>query len=122
MNLYFVMDDDSIVTPELGTILEGITRESILALAGEICCKVEERRISLDVWREGVACGGVRDVLASGCAAVVTPVGRLVWGDGELVMTEDDQVGPVTSRLRQELLDVQHGRREDAHGWLHRVV
>jgi branched-chain amino acid aminotransferase len=124
MNLYFVLDDDSIVTPELtGTILEGITRSSILTLAGELGSKVEERRVSIDEWREGVASGRIREVFACGTAAVVTPVGRLAWRGGELGMAGDaEAVGPVTTRIRQALLDVQHGRREDVHGWLHRVV
>ena len=123
MNLYFVMDDDSIVTPELtGTILEGITRESILTLAAELGHKVEERKIAIEEWREGVTSGRIREVFACGTAAVVTPLGRLAWEGGEVVMSEDDEVGPVTQRIRRALLDLQHGRAEDTHGWLHRVV
>ena len=123
MNLYFVLDDDSIVTPELtGTILEGITRESILTLADELGHKVEERRISIDEWRDGVSSGRVREVFACGTAAVVTPVGRLRWRGGELLMGDGQTPGPVTSGIRQLLLDVQHGRCEDVHGWLHRVA
>ncbi len=123
MNLYFVLDDDSIVTPELtGTILEGITRASIVQLAGELGHKVEERRVSIDEWREGAASGRVREVFACGTAAVVTPVGRLAWRGGEVTTGDGETVGPVTTAVRQALLDVQHGRRPDEHGWLHRVL
>lgn len=86
MNLYFVHDDGSIVTPELtGTILEGITRDSIVQLAKDLGHEVSERRVSIDEWREGVASGRITEVFACGTAAAVTPVGRLVSADGELV-------------------------------------
>jgi branched-chain amino acid aminotransferase len=121
MNLFFVLDDESIVTPELtGTILEGITRDAVLAMAGELGHKVEERRIDVDEWREGVTSGRVAEVFACGTAAVVTPVGLLRWRGGE-VATGHEGTGPVTQRLRDALLDVQRGRTEDTHGWLHKV-
>ncbi len=122
MNLYFVHADGSIVTPELtGTILEGITRESIMSIAADHGHKVEERRVSVDEWRDGVATGEITEVFACGTAAVITSLGRLVWDGGELSMGEED-AGPVTTRIRQALLDVQYGRAEDRHGWMHRVV
>jgi len=122
MNLFFVLDDDSIVTPEItGTILEGITRESILTLAMERGHKVEERRISVEEWREGTESGRIREVFACGTAAVVTPIGRLLWEGGELVIGDGTTTGPVTGAIRSDLLDIQHGRVPDVHGWLHRV-
>ena len=121
MNLYFVRPDGSITTPELtGTILEGITRESIITLAGDLGYKVEERPVSIDEWREGVASGEITEVFACGTAAVITPLGRLVWDGGELSMGTEP--GPVTQEIRQVLLDVQYGRADDAHGWMHRIV
>ena len=77
MNLYFVHDDGHIVTPETGTILEGITRASIIELAGKLGHQVEERRFSIDEWREGVTSGRITEIFACGTAAVVTPVGAL---------------------------------------------
>lgn len=120
MNLYFVRSDGSITTPELtGTILEGITRESVLTLAGDLGYKVEERPVSIDEWRDGVTSGEITEVFACGTAAVVTPLGRLAWDGGELSM--GTETGPVTSEIRAALLDIQYGRTEDAHGWLHRI-
>jgi branched-chain amino acid aminotransferase len=120
MNLYFVHDDGSIVTPSLsGTILEGITRDSIITLGGDLGHKVEERRISIDEWRDGVSSGRITEVFACGTAAVVTPVGTLKWDGGEVGTGED--VGEVTASIRSRLLDVQYGRAEDEHGWLHPV-
>jgi branched-chain amino acid aminotransferase len=121
MNLYFVHDDGSVVTPELtGTILEGVTRSSILALFNQLGHKTEERRISVDEWREGVGSGRITEVFACGTAAVVTPVGKLVWHDGEV--GTGDEVGPVTQEIRKSLVDIQYGRAEDTFGWMHRVL
>ena len=122
MNLFFVLRDGSIVTPELtGTILEGITRDSIVDLAKELGHDVTERRISIDEWREGAASGEIAEVFACGTAAVVTPVGRLAWDGGEVVI-HDNEVGAVTARIRSALLDIQYGRTEDTHGWMVRLV
>ncbi len=120
MNLYFVHDDGTIVTPELsGTILEGITRDSIIELCGKLGHPVQERRFSIDEWRDGVASGRITEVFACGTAAVVTPVGVLKWDGGEV--GDPDVTGPVTARVRQNLVDVQYGRAEDTFGWMHRV-
>ncbi|WP_432519720.1 branched-chain amino acid aminotransferase [Kineococcus sp. SYSU DK006] len=122
MNLFFVHDDGSIVTPELtGTILEGITRSSILQLAQDLGHEVGERRVSIDEWRQGVASGRITEVFACGTAAAVTPVGRLLSADGELVHGTGE-AGEVTSAIRARLTDLQYGRAEDTHGWLHRLV
>ncbi len=123
MNLYFVHDDGTIVTPELtGTILEGVTRSSIMELAGTLGHKVEERRFSIDEWRDGVRSGRITEVFACGTAAVVTPVGRLTWSEGEVDSSVDGEAGPVTQEIRQALVDIQYGRAEDTFGWLHRVL
>ena len=84
MNMYFVYADGHIVTPEAGTILEGITRSSIIELAGKLGHQVEERRFSVDEWRDGVASGDIVEVFACGTAAVVTPVGQLRWDGGQV--------------------------------------
>jgi branched-chain amino acid aminotransferase len=125
MNLYFVHSDGRLVTPELtGTILEGVTRSSILTLAKELDLDVEERRVDIDEWRRGVEDGRITEVFACGTAAVITPVGRLVWDGGEVASPVEtaDGVGEVTGRLRQALVDIQYGRRADTHGWLRRLA
>jgi branched-chain amino acid aminotransferase len=122
MNLFFVYDDGSLATPELtGSILEGVTRESLLTLAADRGHKVDERRISIDEWRDGVASGRITEVFACGTAAVITPVGLLKWRDGELPMGNGG-IGPVTTSLRKALLDIQHGLADDPYGWMHGVA
>jgi branched-chain amino acid aminotransferase len=118
MNIFFVYADGRLVTPETGTILEGITRASILELATQQGLKIEERRVAIDEWRSGAESGEISEVFACGTAAVVTPVGELVW-DGGSVKTE---AGPITTGLRKTLVDIQFGRAEDPFGWMHRIV
>ena len=120
MNLYFVFKDGRLVTPELGTILEGVTRSSLLILAKEHGLDVEERRISIDEWRGGVESGDITEVFACGTAAVVTPVGALKWDGG--ATPDVTGAGPVTQQVRQALVDIQYGRAEDAHGWMRRLA
>ncbi|MFT4188427.1 MAG: branched-chain amino acid aminotransferase [Aeromicrobium sp.] len=122
MNLYFVRSDGSVVTPELsGSILEGITRDSILTLAADLGHGVTERKVSIDEWQGGVASGEITEVFACGTAAVVTPVGRLAWNGGE-VDASNGEMGPVTAAIRSALVDIQYGRAEDRHGWMTRMV
>ena len=121
MNIFFVHGDGTIVTPRLnGSILEGVTRASVLALAEELGYRAEERSVSIEQWREGVVSGDIEEVFACGTAAVVTPVGLLKWRGGQLSC--GDESGKVTTTIRERLLDVQYGRIDDAHGWLHRLV
>jgi branched-chain amino acid aminotransferase len=121
MNLFLVYEDGTLVTPELnGSILEGVTRSSILALASELGLKVDERRVTIEEWREGVASKEISEVFACGTAAVVTPVGRLKWRGGEVSSGPD--AGSVTLQIRDRLLDIQYGRTPDDHGWLHKLA
>src|SRR3954469_15838286 len=124
MNLCFVLgsgDDVEIVTPELtGTLLPGITRDSLLTLAGDLGYRVTERKFSVEEWRHGAADGTVTETFACGTAAVITPVGEVKARTGDFVVG-DGGPGPLSMQLREHLLDVQHGRVADTHGWLHRV-
>src|SRR5665213_94314 len=122
MNIFFVKRDGTLITPELtGTILDGVTRDSILTLAHERGHQVEERRTSIDEWRQEAVRGEITEVFACGTAAVVTPIGRLKWSTGELVMGDGEQCGPVTAEMRQALVEVQRGIVQDEHGWIHHV-
>ena len=120
MNLYFVQDDGTIVTPTTsGTILEGITRSSIIELSGKLGHRVLERPVTIDEWRDGVASGRITEVFACGTAAVVTPVGILKFRGGQV--GDGESTGPVTQQVRSALVDIQYGRAEDTFGWMHRV-
>lgn len=120
MNVVLVYKDGRLVTPESDSILEGITRDSVLRLAEDRGHAVERRRVTIDEWREGVASGDIAEVFACGTAAVITPIGELK-GEGFSVGSADAAPGPVTMSLRHELTDIQYGRRADPHGWLTRL-
>jgi branched-chain amino acid aminotransferase len=120
MNLFFVYDDGTIATPELnGSILEGVTRSSIIELADAIGHKTDERTVTVDEWRNGVADGSITEVFACGTAAVITPVGTLKWRGGSVSATSEPRVA---LEIRDLLLDIQYGRAEDKYGWMHRLV
>lgn len=122
MNVFFVTNDNKLVTPALtGTILEGVTRSSVIQLAKDRGMVVEERKITLDEWREGIASGEIAEVFACGTAAVITPIGLLKNGE-ELIGDENAAAGEVTMSIREELLGIQLGTVEDRHGWLERLA
>jgi branched-chain amino acid aminotransferase len=121
-NIVFVLDDGTLVTPELsGAILPGITRDSVLTLARDAGRRVEERPVSVDEWRDGVASGRIAEVFACGTAAVITPIGTLKWPGGSAT-AGDGTPGKVTTELREQLIDLQYGRADDPHGWRRRVI
>ncbi len=120
MNVVLVLRDGTLVTPHSDSILEGITRDSILQLAEDRGHAVERRRVSLDEWREGVESGEIVEAFACGTAAVVTPIG-LLKGDGFEIGSADAAPGELTMSLRAELTDIQYGRRPDPHGWMLRL-
>ncbi|HVX70488.1 MAG TPA: branched-chain amino acid aminotransferase [Mycobacteriales bacterium] len=119
MNLWFVQDDGTLITPELtGTILEGGTRDALRTIAGELGHEVEERRVDIDEWRKGVDTGRITEVFACGTAAVIAPIGTLKWHGGEVTSPAEN---PVATKLRSALIDLQYGRSPDTHGWMHKV-
>jgi len=125
MNLYFVKGkgaDASVITPKLtGTLLPGITRDSILSAAKDLGYKTEEVMLSIDDWREGVASGEITEIFACGTAAVVSPVGQAKSAMGTWV-TGDGQPGKITMEIRNHLLAIQHGTTSDKHDWMKRVI
>jgi len=121
MNLYFVFDDGTLITPPLtGTILPGITRDSLLALAREEGLTVREERYSLDQWRADAASGKLVETFACGTAAVVTPVGKVCDEGGDFVIGSGGP-GQLTSRLKERLVSIQRGKAADPHGWVVRL-
>ncbi|MBB2985322.1 branched-chain amino acid aminotransferase [Terracoccus luteus] len=123
MNLFIVTADGRIITPELtGSILEGVTRSSILELAKELGLQPEERRIPIQEWKDGAESGEITEIFACGTAAVVTPVGELRWEGGRVDHRREGHVDRVAASIRDALLDIQYGRVEDTHGWMTRLV
>ena len=117
MNVVLVKKDGTLITPASPSILEGITRDSILQLAEDRGHKVERRQVSIDEWREGAASGDIVEAFACGTAAVVAPIGLLKATDFEIRHESTE----VSLSLREELTGIQYGRVEDRHGWMTRL-
>ncbi|WP_426197392.1 branched-chain amino acid aminotransferase [Massilia sp. DWR3-1-1] len=124
MNLFFVYRDGekvTLVTPALtGTLLPGITRDSLLQIARDLGYASEERRLSVSQWRADIASGALTEVFACGTAAVITPVGH-VKANGFDMTINNGENGAVTMALRDALLGIQHGTAADTHGWMHAI-
>lgn len=121
MNLFFVFADGSLVTPPLGgTILPGITRQSLIRLAQEEGLTVREERYSLAQWHADAASGKLTETFACGTAAVVTPVGKVTSSSDSFVIGSGGP-GQLTQKLRQRLVSIQRGEAADTHGWVHRI-
>lgn len=119
MNFFAVMDGE-LHTPALnGSILEGVTRESLITLARDLGYTVHERGIDIDDLLELVRSGTCEEAFACGTAAIISPIS--VLGDGDETYTLSQAPGPVAERLRAALLDIQEGRAEDKFGWMARI-
>jgi len=117
MNIFFVIDDE-IITPELnGSILPGVTRKSVIALARHWNEKVSERKISIDEVIDAHAAGRLKEVFGAGTAAVISPVGEIKYGD-QVITINDNQTGPVAQKYYTAITNIQYGRAEDPLGWV----
>jgi branched-chain amino acid aminotransferase len=121
MNIFFVFDDGSLATPALtGTILPGITRDSILTLARDMGLTVREEPYAIDQCRADAESGRLREAFACGTAAVVAPIGQMKMRGGDFTIGSGGP-GQTTLRIRNALTDIQRGNAPDPHGWLDRL-
>ena len=121
MNVFFVFADGSVQTPPLdGTILHGVTRDSLLTLARDMGLTVREERYSIEQWKADAESGHLTESFACGTAAVVTPIGSVKGADGSFSIG-GQSIGPLTMRLRSALVDIQRGLAPDPYGWTERV-
>jgi branched-chain amino acid aminotransferase len=121
MNIFFVFEDGSLLTPPLGTILPGITRDSIIALAKDKGTQVREEPYTLDQWRADAASGKLKEAFACGTAAVISPIGQVRSASGDFTIN-GGAAGPVAMGLRKQLVDIQYGRAPDPHNWIRKVL
>lgn len=119
-NIFFVLDNQLVTPPLEGTILPGVTRDSVLQLARSWNLDVVERPVSIDEVLEGCRNGVVREAFASGTAAVVSPIGQIGYDDEDVTIS-DGATGPLSKRLYGEITAIQYGRKPDPFGWITRV-
>ncbi|QPF86005.1 branched-chain amino acid aminotransferase [Bradyrhizobium genosp. L] len=121
MNVFFVFDDGSLATPPLGTILPGITRDSIIALAKDAGTVVREEPYTIQQWRADAASGRLKEAFACGTAAVISPIGKVCSASGDFSIS-GGVAGPVAMGMRKKLVDIQYGRTNDPHNWIRNVA
>jgi branched-chain amino acid aminotransferase len=120
MNIFFIIDGE-IVTPELqGSILSGITRKSVLELCKSWGMKVSEKRISIEEVAAAYDAGKLNEVFGTGTAAVISPVGKLKWGD-KVMIINDNKIGEVSQKIYDTMTGMQYGKLEDKFGWIHKL-
>jgi len=119
-NIFFVVNGRLVTPPLEGTILPGITRDSVIKLARSWGIEVEERRLSMDEIIDMLSSGELTEIFASGTAAVVSPVGLFNYRGREYEIN-GGSVGPLTERLYNEILRIQYGEGEDIFGWRVRI-
>jgi branched-chain amino acid aminotransferase len=121
MNVFFVFDDGSIQTPPLSdTILHGVTRDCLIALAREEGLEVREQPYAIDQWRADAESGRLIESFACGTAAVVTPIGKVSSAEFQFTIGGGGP-GQLTQKLKSRLIDIQRGNAPDTHGWVHRI-
>jgi branched-chain amino acid aminotransferase len=120
MNIFFVYGE-TLVTPNLGgSILPGITRKSVIELARSLNMNIEERPVTIDEVIAGLDNGSLTEAFGSGTAAVISPVGSLYFKEKNYLVS-NNQVGPVTQKLYDTLVDIQYGRKPDPFGWVREI-
>ena len=120
MNIFFVIDDE-LITPMLsGSILSGITRDTVIALAKMWNFKVVERKISIAEVMDAHASGKLKEIFGSGTAAVISPVGELNYNE-QVITVGDGKVGPMANKFYKSISDIQYGKAEDPAGWIETI-
>ncbi|MBW1979771.1 MAG: branched-chain amino acid aminotransferase [Deltaproteobacteria bacterium] len=120
-NIFFVINDELVTPPLSGTILPGVTRDSVLQLARRWGIQVAERPISIQEVVEGCKSGSLREMFATGTAAVISPVGLICY-QREDFQVADGQTGELSKKLYNEITGIQYGRRQDLFGWRLRLA
>ena len=115
-NAFFVIGEELITPPLSGSILPGVTRESVIQIARSLGINVSERQLSMDEITAASADGSLKEVFASGTAAIVSPVGQIYYKGKEYAIN-DGGTGPLTERLYNEILQIQYGEKDDPFGW-----
>jgi branched-chain amino acid aminotransferase len=117
MNIMFRIADEVITPPLAGTILAGVTRDSVLALGREWGLRVSERPISIDEVVAAAGKGSLQEVWGTGTAAVISPVGELSF-KGQRIVVNGGRIGELTQKLYDTIVSIQYGESKDTRGWM----
>lgn len=121
MNVFFRIGDQVITPPLEGTILPGITRDSVIRLLRSWNINVEERKVSIEEIFESSIKGILKEAFGTGTAAVISPIGELCWNDRKMTINNGN-TGDLSKKIYQTLTGIQYGKLPDTFGWIQEVV
>jgi len=119
-NIFFLIGDELITPPLSGSILPGVTRNSVIQIAKNWGIHVSERPLSMDEILAASSAGTLKEVFASGTAAIVSPVGQIYYRE-KLHVINEGKIGEITEKLYNEILQIRYGEKEDPFGWRVRI-
>ncbi|MBI5576551.1 MAG: branched-chain amino acid aminotransferase [Deltaproteobacteria bacterium] len=120
MNIFFVFGDEIATPPLSGSILPGVTRDSVLRIASDWGFEVSERPVSIEEVRRGAGNGSLREAFGTGTAAVISPVGALSYKEEE-ISVNGGRIGELSQKLQNEIMGIQYGEIPDRYGWINKV-
>jgi branched-chain amino acid aminotransferase len=120
MNMFFVIDDEVITAPLTGSILAGITRDSVIRIVKDWGLKVKERLISIDEVVATATSGRLKEAFGTGTAAVISPVGQITYEDRDYVIA-GGRMGALSQRLYDEIVAIQYAEKSDPYGWVEKI-
>lgn len=120
MNMFFLIEDELITAPLTGSVLPGITRDSVMQIATSWGIKLTERFLSIDEVTEGAKSGKLKEAFGTGTAAVISPVGQITFKDEDFVIA-GGEMGELSLRLYNEIVGIQYGEKTDTRGWVERI-
>ncbi len=120
MNMFFVIDDEAITAPLTGSILPGITRDSVIRILKDWDVKVSERNLTIDEVIDAAKSGRLKEAFGTGTAAVISPVGQITY-KGEDHIVAGGKMGELSQKLYDEIVGIQYGAKPDTHGWVERI-
>jgi branched-chain amino acid aminotransferase len=120
MNMFFVIDDEIITAPLNGSILPGITRDSVLRIVKDWGLRAAERSLTIDEVIAAAQTGRLKEAFGTGTAAVISPVGQITFKGRDYVVA-GGKMGELSQRLYDEIVSIQYGKKPDARGWVQRI-
>jgi branched-chain amino acid aminotransferase len=120
MNIFFVIDDEVLTAPLTGSILGGITRDSVIRIARSWGLRVQEKSVSINEVFAAAESGRLKEAFGTGTAAVISPVGQITYKAKDYVIA-DGNMGDLSRRLYDEIMAIQYGERPDPYGWVERI-
>jgi branched-chain amino acid aminotransferase len=120
MNMFFVIDDEVITAPLTGSILGGITRDSVIKIVRDWDLKMKERLVSIDEVAAAATSGQLKEAFGTGTAAVISPVGQITYKGKDYVIT-GGKMGELSQKLYNEIVAIQYAEKPDPYGWTEKI-